>query len=61
MRHEHLEELLQLSSIEENGVGLLNIVFVGQNEFNEMLQEDSNRGLRQRIAINYNLVRLDAG
>jgi type II secretory pathway predicted ATPase ExeA len=58
MRHEHLEELLQLSSVEENGVGLLNIVFVGQNEFNEMLQQDSNRALRQRIAINYNLVPL---
>jgi len=58
MRHEHLEELLQLSSAEENGVGLLNIVFVGQNEFNEMLQEDSNRALRQRIAINYNLIPL---
>ena len=58
MRHEHLDELLQLSSIEENGVGLLNIVFVGQNEFNETLREDSNRGLRQRIAINYNLVPL---
>jgi type II secretory pathway predicted ATPase ExeA len=58
MRHEHLDELLQLSSIEEKGVGLLNIVFVGQNEFNEILQEDSNRGLRQRIAINYNLVPL---
>jgi hypothetical protein len=37
---------------------LLNIVFVGQNEFNEILQEDSNRGLRQRIVINYNLVPL---
>jgi type II secretory pathway predicted ATPase ExeA len=58
MGHEHLEELLQLSSIEENGVGLLNIVFVGQNEFNVMLQEDSNRALRQRIAINYNLIPL---
>ncbi len=58
MRHEHLAELLQLSSIEENGVGLLNIVFVGQNEFNEMLQEDSNRALKQRIAINCNLVPL---
>jgi hypothetical protein len=58
MKHEHLEELLQLSSVEENGVGLLNIVFVGQNEFNEMLQEDSNRALRQRIAINYNLIPL---
>lgn len=58
MRHEHLEELLQLSGIEENGVGLLNIVFVGQNELNEILQEDSNRGLRQRITVNYNLVPL---
>ena len=58
MRHEHLEELLQLSSIQENGVGLLNIVFVGQNEFNEMLQEDSNRALRQRIAITYNFIPL---
>jgi type II secretory pathway predicted ATPase ExeA len=58
MRHEHLEELLQLSSAEEEGVGLLNIVFVGQNEFNEILQEDSNRALRQRIAINYNLIPL---
>jgi len=58
MRHEHLEELLQLSSIEENGLGLLNIVFVGQNEFNGMLQEDSNKALRQRIAINYNFIPL---
>jgi hypothetical protein len=58
MRHEHLEELLQLSSVEENGVGLLNVVFVGQNEFNDMLQEDSNRALRQRISINYNLIPL---
>lgn len=58
LSHEHLEELLQLSSVEENGVGLLNIVFVGQNEFNDILQQDSNRALRQRIAINYNLVPL---
>jgi type II secretory pathway predicted ATPase ExeA len=58
MKHEHLEELIQLSSVEENGVGLLNIFFVGQNEFNDMLQEDSNRALRQRIAINYSLVPL---
>jgi type II secretory pathway predicted ATPase ExeA len=58
MRHEHLEELLQPSSIQENGVGLLNIVFVGQNEFNGMLKEDSNKALRQRIAINYNFIPL---
>ena len=58
MGHEHLEELLQLSSIEQNGVGLLSIVFVGQNEFNDILQGDPNKGLRQRIAVNYNLVPL---
>ncbi len=58
MRHEHLEELVQLSSIEEKGSGLLNIVLVGQNEFNTMLQESANRALRQRIAINYNFTPL---
>jgi len=52
---EHLMELLQLSNIEENGSRLLNIVFVGQNEFNDILLEESNRALRQRVTINYNL------
>jgi type II secretory pathway predicted ATPase ExeA/Na+-transporting methylmalonyl-CoA/oxaloacetate decarboxylase gamma subunit len=52
---DHLQELLQLSNIEENGSRLLNIVFVGQNEFNDILLEESNRALRQRVTINYNL------
>jgi type II secretory pathway predicted ATPase ExeA len=52
---EHLKELLSLSNIEEKGARLLNLVFVGQNEFNDILLEDSNRALRQRITINYNL------
>jgi type II secretory pathway predicted ATPase ExeA len=51
----HLEELLHLSNIEENGTRLLNIVFVGQNEFNAILLDESNRALRQRVAVNYNL------
>ncbi len=54
----HLEELLHLSNIEENGVRLLNIVFVGQNEFNDILLEDSNKALRQRVVINCNLAPL---
>ncbi len=54
----HLEELLHLSNIEENGIRLLNIVFVGQNEFNDILLEDSNKALRQRVVINYNLAPL---
>jgi len=52
---DHLKELLHLSNIEENGARLLNIVFVGQNEFNDILLEESHRALRQRITINYNL------
>ena len=52
---EHLKELLHLSNIEENGARLLNVVFVGQNEFNDILLEEPNRALRQRITINYNL------
>jgi len=55
---EHLEELMQLSSFEEKGVGLFNIVFVGQNEFNNILLEESNRASRQRTAINYHLAPL---
>jgi hypothetical protein len=54
----HLEELLHLSNIEEKGIRLLTIVFVGQNEFNDILLEDSNKALRQRVVINYNLAPL---
>jgi type II secretory pathway predicted ATPase ExeA len=55
LNHGHLEELLYLSNVEENGMKLFNIVFVGQNEFNHVLLEESNRALRQRVSINYNL------
>jgi type II secretory pathway predicted ATPase ExeA len=58
LSHGNLEELLHLSNIEENGIRLLNIVFVGQNEFNDILLEDTNRALRQRVVVNYNLVPL---
>jgi type II secretory pathway predicted ATPase ExeA len=56
--HGNLDELLHLSNVEENGTRLLNIVFVGQNEFNDILSEESNRALRQRVVVNYNLVPL---
>ena len=55
LSEENLEELLHLSNIEENGARLLNLVFVGQNELNDVLLEESHRALRQRIAINYSL------
>jgi len=50
--------LMQLSSFEEKGVGLFNIVFVGQNEFNDILLEECNRAPRQRTAVNYHLTPL---
>jgi type II secretory pathway predicted ATPase ExeA len=52
---ELLEELLHLSNIEENGARLFNLVFVGQNELNDILLEESHRALRQRVAINHSL------
>jgi len=55
---ELLEELRHLSNIEENGTRVLNLVFVGQNEFNDILLEDANRALRQRITINYDIAPL---
>ena len=52
---ENLQELLHLSTIAENGTRLLTVVFVGQNEFNDILSKSPNSALRQRIVINYHL------
>jgi len=48
-----LEEIRLLSNIEKQNTKLLNIFFVGQKEFNNILIEPENRALRQRITINY--------
>ncbi len=53
-----LEEIRLLSNIEKQSTKLLNIFFVGQNEFNDLLWEDRNRALRQRITVNYNVYAL---
>jgi general secretion pathway protein A len=52
LKHELLEEIRVLSNIEKQSTKLLNIFFVGQEEFNGFLWEDRNRALRQRITIN---------
>jgi len=52
---ELLEEIRLLSNIEKDYTKLLNIFFVGQNEFNDIILEQQNRPLRQRITINYNI------
>ncbi len=52
---ELLEEIRLLSNLEDEHVRLLNIFFVGQNEFIDILNEYKNRALRQRITIKYHI------
>ena len=55
INQELLEEVRLLSNIEREDSKLLNIFFVGQLEFNEILLRPENRAIRQRITINYNI------
>ncbi len=57
-RHEMLEEIRLLSNIEKEHAKLLNIFFVGQNEFHDTILKPENRAIRQRITVNYCLNRL---
>ena len=50
---ERLEEVRLISNIEKPDKKLINIVFVGQNEFNSILKK--NKSLRQRVAIIHNI------
>jgi len=52
---ELLEEVRLLSNLEDEHIRLLNIFFVGQNEFVDTLKEYKNRALRQRITIRYHI------
>jgi len=55
LNHELLEEIRHLSNIELQNTRLLSIILAGQNELNDILRQDINRAIRQRIAINYHL------
>ncbi len=56
---ELLEEIRQLSNIEKQESKLLNIFFVGQNVFNDILKESNNRALLERISITSTINSLD--
>jgi len=60
LNHELLEQIRLLSNIEMDHRKLINIFFVGQIEFNQMLMENKNRAVRQRIGVNYELKPLTA-
>ena len=55
LNHELLEQIRLLSNIELQNRKLINIFFVGQPEFNDMLVEDRNRAVRQRISVSYHI------
>jgi len=50
-----LEEVRLLSNLERQESKLLNIFFIGQNEFNDILRKPENRAIRQRITVHYNI------
>jgi general secretion pathway protein A len=55
LNSELLEQIRLLSNIELDNRKLLNIFFVGQSEFNQLLMNDRNKAVRQRIGVFYQL------
>jgi general secretion pathway protein A len=60
LNHELLDEIRLLGNIDLSGLMLLNIFFIGQNEFGSILMEERNRSTRQRISANYQIGPLSA-
>ena len=55
LNKELLEEIRLLSNIELQHTKLINLFFVGQIEFNEIISSEENKALRQRITLRYNI------
>jgi general secretion pathway protein A len=55
LNYELLEQIRLLSNIELDNRKLINIFFIGQSEFNQILGDNRCRAIRQRIAVNYYL------
>ncbi|WP_419663110.1 outer membrane protein, related to OmpA/MotB [Desulfosarcina variabilis str. Montpellier] len=59
LKQDLMEEIRLLSKLEYQDTKLLNIFFVGQNEFSNILLQPENRALMRRITITYNIEPLD--
>jgi len=59
LSNELIEEIRVLSNIDYHNRQLVNMFFVGQIEFNQILTASCNRALRQRITVSYHLVPLN--
>ena len=55
LNNELLDEIRLLGNIDLSGLMLLNIFFIGQNEFATILMEETNRSTRQRISANFQI------
>jgi general secretion pathway protein A len=55
LNHELIEQIRLLSNIEMDNRKLINIFFVGQSEFNNMLSEERHKAVRQRISVSFHL------
>ena len=60
LNNELLDEIRLLGNIDFSGLMMLNIFFIGQNEFASLLMEEKNRSTRQRISANYQIGALSA-
>ncbi len=60
LSQEMLEELRLLSNIEKAEAKLINILFVGRREFNELLTQPKNRAVRQRLFLKIDMTPLTA-
>ena len=59
LNHKLMEDIRVLSNIELHDRKLINIFFVGQQEFNSILMTPQNRALTQRITVRYHIEPLD--
>jgi general secretion pathway protein A len=50
-----LEQIRLLSNIEKRYAKLINIFFVGQNEVNQLIMDERNKALRQRVVVHYSI------
>ncbi len=55
LNHGQLEDLLHLSNVERNGIKLLNLVLVGENEITAVLSKESNQAFQRRVTIHHTL------
>ncbi len=59
LNHFLMEDIRVLSNIEMDDRKLINVFFVGQQEFNVLLAAPQNRALAQRVTVRYHIAPLD--